>query len=237
LIESTHEVSETKELPELLDAMHSSERYHSELLASLSHELRMPLTTIKGYATALLLEDVKWSQEKRREFLTMIEKECDHMEVMLTELLASSLIEVDQLSLDLQLLHLTQMARQIAEEMQRRTEIHNIIVDFPAGFPQVEADPRWIRHVLCNILDNAIKYSPEGGLIVVRGESRSRDVVISISDQGIGVSPEDTVTIFERYFRARSTIVSGIPGTGLGLTIARAMVEYGWKAGWARVLL
>jgi len=219
------DLSKTNELPELLDAIQSSERYHSELLASLSHELRMPLTTIKGYATALQLEEVDWSLEKRREFLKMIEIECDHMEVMLTELLASSMIEVNQLTLDLQPLPLPHVARQITEEMQHRTEIHNIIVDFPAGFPLVDADSHWIRHVLCNILDNSIKYSPEGGLIVVRGESRAMDVVISVSDQGIGVSPEDLVPIFERYFRAKSSIVASIPGTGLGLPIARAIVE------------
>ncbi len=219
------DLSETNVLPELLDAIQSSERYHSELLASLSHELRMPLTTIKGYATALQLEEVDWSVEKRREFLKLIEIECDHMEVMLTELLASSLIEVDRLTLDLQPLLIPQVARQIAEEMQHRTEIHNIILDFPARFPMVEADPHWIRHVLCNILDNSIKYSPEGGLIVVRGESRPMDVMISVSDQGIGVSPEDLVPIFERYFRAKSSVVSNIPGTGLGLPIARAIVE------------
>ena len=223
--ESNRGTIEAQELPAILGTIQSSERGHSELLASLSHELRMPLTTIKGYATALLLEDVEWSQEKRREFLILIEKECNLMEMMLTELQASSLIEVDRLTLELRPIRLPQVAREIAEEMQMQTEIHNIIVDFPAGFPLVEADHRWIRHVLCNILDNSIKYSPEGGLIVVRGESRTKDVVVSISDQGIGVSPEDLVTIFERYFRAKSTLVSNTPGTGLGLTIARAIVE------------
>jgi signal transduction histidine kinase len=233
LREINKDLSETDQLPELLDAIHSSERYHSELLASLSHELRIPLTTIKGYATALQLEEVEWSPEKRREFLKMIEIECDHMEVMLTELLASSLIEVNQLTLELQPLRLPRVAEQIVEEMQRRTEIHDLIVDFPAGFPPVEADPQWIRHVLCNILDNSIKYSPEGGLIVIRGESRRMDVVISVSDQGIGVSPEDLVLIFERYFRAKSSVVSNIPGTGLGLPIARAIVEAHGGRVWA----
>jgi signal transduction histidine kinase len=216
---------ETNQMPDLLDTIQSASRARDELLASLSHELRLPLTTIKGYATALLLEEVEWSPEKRHEFLHMIEKECDHMEVMITEILDSSLIEVNRLKLMLQPLRLPQIAREIAAEMQHRTEIHNLIVDFPPEFPILEADPRWIRQVFRNILDNAIKYSPDGELIVIRGESRPANVVVSISDQGIGISPEDLISIFERYYRARSPVVSSVPGTGLGLPIARAIVE------------
>jgi len=218
-------LSDTDHLPELLETVKSVSRTRDELLASLSHELRIPLTTIKGYTTALLLEEVDWSPEKRQEFLRMIEKECDHMEVMLTEILDSSLIEINRLNLEFEPLLLPQIARKIAGEIQARSEYHNLIVDFPSDFPLVEADTHWIQQVLRNILDNSIKYSPEGGLIVLRGEARSLNVVISVSDQGIGISPEDLMSIFERYYRAKSPTVSNIPGTGLGLPIARAIVE------------
>jgi signal transduction histidine kinase len=79
--------------------------------------------------------------------------------------------------------------------------------------------------VFRNILDNAIKYSPEGGLIVIRGEERVSDVVIMVADQGIGISPENLIPLFERYFRVRSVASLHIPGTGLGLPIARAIIE------------
>ena len=98
-------------------------------------------------------------------------------------------------------------------------------MDFPPDFPIVDADPRRIRQVIRNILDNAIKYSPNGGLVVIRGQARPADVVISISDQGVGISPEDLIPLFEKYFRVKSPTGYHVPGTGLGLPVARAIVE------------
>jgi K+-sensing histidine kinase KdpD len=202
-----------------------AEQMRSEILAMLSHELRMPLTAIQGYSSALLLDEIEWSEEKRREFLCLIEAECNQMQDLLKEILDSSLIDVDQLVIERQTVRLPFIARSVAEEMQRRTDNHQILVDFPGTFPILEVDPRWIKQVFRNILDNAIKYSPEGGLIVLRGEERPDDVVIMVADQGIGISPENLIPLFERYFRVRSTVNLHIPGTGLGLPIARAIVE------------
>jgi K+-sensing histidine kinase KdpD len=109
---------------------------------------------------------------------------------MLTDILDSSLIEVDQLKLERQPVRIQFIAHQVAEEIQRRSDAHHIIVDIPATFPILEADPRWIKQVFRNILDNAVKYSSEGGLIVIRGESRPNDVVIVVADQGMGISPK-----------------------------------------------
>jgi signal transduction histidine kinase len=117
------------------------------------------------------------------------------------------------------------LARDIAAEIQLRTASHRIIVDFPEKFPILEVDPRWIKQVFRNILDNAVKYSPQGGLVFIRGEERVSDVMIMIADQGIGISPEDLIPLFERYFRVRTAANLHIPGTGLGLPIARAIVE------------
>ncbi|OGO33848.1 MAG: hypothetical protein A2W35_00885 [Chloroflexi bacterium RBG_16_57_11] len=202
-----------------------AERLRSEVLATLSHELRMPLTAIQGFSSALLLDEVDWSNDKRQEFLRMIEQECNNMQSMLTDILDSSMIEVDQLIMERQPVRIPFIAHQVAEEVQRRTDAHHIIVDFPATFPILEADPRWIKQVFRNILDNAVKYSSQGGLIVIRGELRPNDVVVVIADQGIGISPEDLIPLFERYFRVRSPTNLQIPGTGLGLPIARAIVE------------
>jgi K+-sensing histidine kinase KdpD len=202
-----------------------AERMRSEVLATLSHELRMPLTAIQGYSSALLLDEVDWSDEKRQEFLRLIEDECNSMQTMLKDILDSSLIDVDQLIIERQPARIPVIAREIAEEFQRRTESHRIMVDFAATFPILEIDTRWIKQVFRNILDNALKYSPEGGLIVIRGEARPGDVMIVIADQGIGISPENLIPLFERYYRVRSTANLHIPGTGLGLPIARAIVE------------
>jgi len=210
-----------------------AERMRSEVLAMLSHELRLPLTAIQGYTSALLLDEVEWDEEKRDEFLNLIDEECHNMQSMLKDILDSSLIDIEQLIIEPQPVRIQNLAREVATEIQLRTDLHNIIVDFPSDFPILEADPRWIKQVFRNILDNAIKYSPDGGLIVVRGEVRSTDVVVIVADQGIGISPEDLIPLFEKYFRVRSVANLHISGIGLGLPISRAIVELHGGRIWA----
>jgi K+-sensing histidine kinase KdpD len=202
-----------------------AERMRAEVMAALSHELRMPLATIKGYTTAMLLDELQWNEEKRTEFLHLIEEACDDMEGMLKGILDSSLIEVERLELERQPTRMQYIAYDQATELQQRSKVHTLMADFPPDFPTVEADPRWIKQVFRNIIDNAVKYSPEGGLIVVKGEVRQADVVVSVADQGIGISPENLIPLFEKYFRVRSTTSLHISGTGLGLPIARAIIE------------
>jgi K+-sensing histidine kinase KdpD len=206
------------------EAQHA-ERLRSEVMATLSHQLRMPLSAIKGYSTALLMEEIDWPDDKRDEFLNLIDVECDNMQAMITELLDSSLIDVGQMAVELQPVRLPVVADEIVQEAQRRTELHRFIVDFPPDFPIVDADPRWIKQVFRNIIDNSIKYSLDGGLVVIRGETRTSDVVVSISDQGVGISPEDLIPLFERYFRVKSPVSMHVSGTGLGLPVARSIVE------------
>lgn len=201
------------------------ERMRSEVMATLSHELRLPLTSIKGYSTALLLPEMQWPPDKVQEFLRNIDTEVDSMQSMIKDILDSALIDVGQLKLVLQPMRLPQVAREVAGEIQRHSEIHRILTDFPADFPILDADPRWIKQVFRNILENAVKYSPDGGLIVIRGETRVEDVVVRVADQGIGISPEDLIPLFEKYFRVRSTERLHVSGTGLGLPVARSIVE------------
>jgi len=202
-----------------------AERLRSEVMANLSHELRTSLAAIKGYTTALLLEEVQWPEAKRVDFLTLVDEECDNMDAMIQEVLSASLIEAGQFTLEKQPLRLPILAREVAEQMQRRTEMHQLIVDFPQGFPIVDADHLRIKQVFRVILDNAIKYSPDGGLVMIHGEVRKDDVVVCISDQGVGISPEDLIPLFEKYFRVRAPTGYHVAGTGLGLPVARTIIE------------
>jgi len=147
------------------------------------------------------------------------------METLIAEMLDSALIDIGQLKPEPQPLRLPRLADEMAGEIQRRSEQHSLLVDFPPDFPLVEADPHWIKQVFRNVLDNAVKYSPEGGLIVLRGEARPADVLVSVADQGLGISPEDLIPLFEKYFRAKYHNGYHIGGTGLGLPIARAIIE------------
>jgi signal transduction histidine kinase len=202
-----------------------AERLRSEVMATLSHELRTPLAAIKGYSTALLIEEIEWSEDKQREFLQLIDVECDNLQTMISDILDSSLIDVGQLTIAPQPVRMPRLAQEVVDEMQRRSDSHRLVVDFRPDFPLVDADPHWIRQVFRNIIDNAIKYSPDGGLIMIKGEVRESDVVISIADQGVGISPEDLIPLFEKYFRVKAATGHYVAGTGLGLPVARAVVE------------
>lgn len=202
-----------------------ADQLRAETLATLSHELRTPLGAIKGYCTALLLEEVSWPEEKQREFLHLIDEECDAMQTMISTVLDSSLIDVGQLVLEYQPVRMERLAREAVDEMRPRAGNHNIVLDFPAEFPIIDADPLRVKQVLRNIIHNAVKYSPDGGLVVIRGEVRLTDVTVSIADQGVGISPENLIPLFEKYFRVKSPAGYHIPGTGLGLPVARAIVE------------
>jgi K+-sensing histidine kinase KdpD len=202
-----------------------ADRLRAEVTATLSHELRLPLTAIKGYTTMLMLDEIEWTKERTVHYLQMVEDEVDSMESMIKDILDSSLIDVGQLKIEPQPVRLQYIARDVVNEIQRFTDNHHLVVDFPAEFPILEADPRWIKQVFRNILENAIKYSPDGGLIVVRGEVRKTDVVIRVADQGVGISPEDLIPLFEKYFRVRSSSTFHVSGTGLGLPVARSIVE------------
>lgn len=211
-----------------------ADRLRSEVMAALSHELRTPLASIKGYTTALMLEEVDWPEDKRQDFLHLIDEETDNLERMVSDIMDASLIDIGQLHIERQPLRLPRLAKEVAEEMQHRSSKHHLVVDFPIDFPIVDADPRRLRQVLLNILDNAFKYSPGGGLIVIRGEVRPTDVVVSISDQGVGISPEDLIPLFDKYFRVKAPTGYHVPGTGLGLPVARAIVETHKGRIWAK---
>jgi len=206
-------------------ALSEANRLKAELLSTLAHEMRTPLTSIKGYSTALLMEEVTFDPKSQREFLQFIDEECDVLQTLIHDLLESSIIDAGLLRLEPQPVQLPRLAKNVTDDIARRTEIHRFLLDFPEHFPIVDADPDRIVQVLRNLLDNAVKYSPEGGLIVVRGEVREDEAVVSVADQGVGLTPEHLNRLFEKFFRAKSSLGRHVVGSGLGLPISRTIVE------------
>jgi signal transduction histidine kinase len=200
-------------------------RMKAELISTLAHQMRTPLTSIKGYSTALLLEEASFSQETRREFLQIIDQECDVLQDLIHDLLESSTIDAGLLKLEPQPVRLLRLVQALVEDVGRQTQDHRFLVDFPVDFPIVDADPLRIEQVLRNLLDNAIKYSPQGGMIVVRGEAQADRVIVSVADQGMGIAPEHLNRLFEKFFRVEPVSGQHVAGSGLGLPIARTIVE------------
>jgi len=206
-------------------ALSEANRLKAELISTLAHEMRTPLTSIKGYSTALLMEDADFGPETQKEFLEIIDEECNVLQDLIHDLLESSIIDAGLLRIEPQPVRLPLLAETVVEDIARRTEIHRLLLDFPEGFPIVDADPQRISQVLRNLVDNAVKYSPAGGLVVVRGEIHADEVVISVADQGVGIAPEDLNRLFEKFFRVKSGLGRHVVGSGLGLPISHTIVE------------
>jgi signal transduction histidine kinase len=207
------------------ESLREANRLKAELLSTLAHEMRTPLTSIKGYSTALLEEEVTLSPETQREFLEIIDEGCDILQDLIRDLLESSIIDAGLLKLELQPVMLPRLSKSVIDEIVHQSQNVRFLVDFPKHFPIVDADPNRIAQVLRNLLDNAVKYSPQGGLIVVRGEVGEDEVIVSVADQGVGLAPEHLNQLFDRFFRAQSGLSLNVTGSGLGLPIAHTIVE------------
>ncbi len=206
-------------------ALEEANRLKAEVISTLAHEMRTPLTSIKGYSTALLMGEDLFGPDAQREFLQIIDEECTVLQSLIQDLLESSIIEAGFLKLELQPVMLPRLAKALADDFAHVSKKHRFLVDFPRDFPVIDADPDRIAQVLRNLLDNAVKYSPDGGLVVVRGEVGEGEVIVSVADQGVGIAPEHLNRLFEKYFRVESGLGRHVVGSGLGLPICHAIVE------------
>jgi len=202
-----------------------AEEAKDTFISVISHELKTPVSLVKGYASTLRREDVEWDRATLLNGLMVIEEEADRLGELIDNLLDVSRVQLGTLTLRFSPVALDQLAHQVADRLKLQTNKHTIVVDFPDSFPEIQADERRIGQVLTNLLNNAIKYSPEGGTITVHGEVKPTGVQISVSDEGIGLSEEQKERIFERFYRVENTLSRETQGVGLGLYIVRSLVE------------
>ncbi len=202
-----------------------AEEAKSAFLAGMSHELKTPLALIRGYAETLSRTDVAWDEETLQESLAVIKDEADHLTDLVNNLLDSARIEAGGLSLHLSQTRLDRLAERLVAEFQTLDREHMWTVGFPSDFPAVRADPERIRQVLHNLLSNAVKYSPKGGLIRVTGWVEEDRIGVSVSDEGPGIPFDQQQRIFERFYRSQGQRTRRTEGAGLGLYMARAIVE------------
>ena len=208
------------------------EEIKSTFTSIISHELKTPVALIKGYAQTLARPDAAWDAETARQSLQVIEEEADRLESLINNLLDVSRIQASGLRLDYADVNLERLARKVVEAYRTQTADHQLEVDFPAALPLVWGDEERLRQVLTNLVSNAIKYSPQGGLIRIggwleqpEGATDHTRVVLYIADQGIGIPTADLPKIFDRFYRVDSSLRRSTAGAGLGLYLAKAIVE------------
>jgi PAS domain S-box-containing protein len=197
----------------------------SQLLATVSHELRTPLASIKGFATTLLRRDVQWDEISRREFLSIIDEESDRLSELISNLLDMSRVEAGTLRVEPEPTNLLPIIQETVAEFQVMTHEHHFLINLPTKLPLVLADPRRARQVLRNLVENAVKYSPEGGQIAITAQVGTDAVQTSVADEGLGIEPEHLEHIFARFYQVDSASTRKVGGSGLGLSICKAIIE------------
>jgi PAS domain S-box-containing protein len=201
-----------------------AERMRSALVATVSHELRAPLTVITGY-TDTLLNAGPWDAETERDFLEIIAQSAAKLAGLVDNLLDAAKAEAGVLRVEREPVRLERLVERTVEQRRGLTPNHRLLLEVAADLPLVDADPVRIEQVLANLLDNAIKYSPNGGPIrVYLGRDRG-NVVISVSDSGIGLTPDQAEHVFDRFYRADGALTRTTRGVGLGLFICKSLVE------------
>jgi PAS domain S-box-containing protein len=220
--EVTQIIANVRDMTRLREA----EELKQTLLSVISHELKTPVSIIKGYAGTLAREDADWDKGTLADGLAVIEEEADRLDRLITNLLEASRLQAGGLKLKLSYLNLADMARAVVEKLQATTQKHQIVVEFPPDFPSIQGDYERMQEVLTNLIGNAIKYSPDGGQIKVGGSPTDQNTVrLYIRDQGIGIPPADQEHIFDRFYRVDNRLARQTPGTGLGLFLVKAVVE------------
>jgi signal transduction histidine kinase len=204
----------------------------STFISVISHELKTPVALIKGYVSTLRREDASWERDVIQDSLEVIEEEADRLTELIENLLDASRLQAGALSINLSDVAVDALARRIAERFKTQSTQHTLVVDFPSNFPVILGDEDRLAQVFSNLISNAIKYSPQGGEIRIRGQVHPRQVVICISDQGPGIAVEDIPHIFDRFYRS-SEASRTTKGAGLGLYLARAVVEAHGGGIWA----
>lgn len=211
-----HDISELKRL----------EGIRRDFVANVSHELRTPLSSIKGYAETLLdgaIDDKKHAKE----FLRIIHDDAVRLANLVNDLLDLSKIESGKLTLILQPLKVKDVIEQVSTMLKHQANVKKIDLSISVSdaITKIYADESRLAQVFVNLIDNAIKYTPQGGSVMVSAKESDSMIAVSVSDTGVGISEEDQERLFERFYRVDKARSRSMGGTGLGLAIVKHIVQ------------
>lgn len=198
----------------------------SDFIATISHELRTPMTAVLGAAKTLMREDVALSAERRRQLLEMIEAEAARLSHITEQVLLASRLDRDELPLESGRIDVREVVRAAVEVLKPRVPPSiSVSTRVDANGSDALGDRNRVQQVLVNLIDNAIKYSPAGGAVIVSAERVGESIRIAVEDEGIGIPSSEQAAIFEKFYRADPHLRQAPSGSGLGLYISRELVR------------
>jgi PAS domain S-box-containing protein len=202
------------------------EELKSEFVATVSHELRTPLAAIYGSAQTIRREDLELPDETRHELLGVIATESDRLAAIVNDLLLASHLDSGRLPVHIERCDPLELATAVVESARTHLpEAIELELHSPRRPAQIAADPGQLQQVLANLVDNAIKYSPQGGPVRLELQNGDARVRFSVVDKGLGIPASEHRRIFEKFYRLDPDMTRGIGGTGLGLYICRELVR------------
>jgi PAS domain S-box-containing protein len=202
------------------------EQVKSDFVSTVSHELRTPLTSIYGFAETLLRRDVMFGEEERLTFLRYIASESQRLTSIVDTLLNVARLDTGDLQVNIAETDVRDVVGQVLNTVSA-TDVngHSFVVELPEEPLEAKADPEKLRQVCSILVENALRYSPDGGTVTVGAARRQDTVEVSVADEGIGIPQSDQEQIFRKFYRGSDAeLRGGAGGTGLGLFIARGLV-------------
>lgn len=210
-----------------MDQLKDSDNTRREMVANVSHDLRTPLATLRGYVETLLLKEKDLSTEKRRYYLEIAIKHCERLSNLVDELMELAELESLETEVQEESFHLGELAQDVIQKFRLRAEEKEIALktDIEKEMPLTHADIGLIERVLENLLENAINYTPEGGTVGLSIKLENDEISVAVSDTGTGIPEAEIPQIFERFYRMNRGGRQGDGHHGLGLAIAKRILE------------
>jgi two-component system sensor histidine kinase KdpD len=207
------------------EALRKSDEFKSALLASISHDLRTPLTSIRAAVDSLLEDEISWDQSAMREFHTIISEEVARLTRLVDNLLEMARIEAGELKLLLRWESISEIISNVLLRCESSLRDFRVKVDAGEDHPLVYLDSRLIAEALSNLVENAAKYSPPGSQITIKARVQNGELVFSVTDEGIGILPGEIERVFDKFYRGTSPRGRQTAGTGMGLAIAKGVIQ------------
>ena len=210
-------------LAEQNERLRELDRLKDEFVSLVSHELRTPLTSIRGYVELMLAEELN---DDQRRFLGIVDRNSARLLDLVSDLLFLAQIEAGKLAIEVGSLDLKNVVEECIETAAAAADSRGVELEASLDrLPKIEGDRVRLHQVLDNLLSNALKFTPSGGRVDVRLTRAGDTAELEVTDTGLGIPAEEQARLFERFFRSSSATENAIPGTGLGLTITKAIVE------------
>jgi len=211
-----HDITELKQLDQI----------RRDFVANVSHELRTPLSILRGYIE-VLFDEPQTSREELTRILSIMERHSKRLQRLVDDLLSLAQLESSHAELEISVVRMDELFNSLIRDWKEKLTGKNlkVIVDLPSETSVLRADGTRLEEALHNLLDNAVKFSPDNGQIRLRGTRSGSNVVLSVADNGIGISKEHLPRIFERFYRGDKARSRELGGTGLGLAIVKHIAQ------------